>query len=207
MESFHQDLSVLCHRLGVVAPSRAMAPTVHLEKVVDADSFFRFSEQYVNNLLVPIELPAIATASGYASRNAFRELLDLDRQIGTEPHIKIFEQASRTLGRNQLRKLRGLRDVRVLSRYRASVLDGNAFGWHMLVYGAVLHLFSIPLRQGLAKYQMQVLHGFAQSACQSLQWSQSEWCKVKHFIERMPVPSLESIDPSKESSVLQLSIV
>ena len=207
MEAFQHDVSMLCHRLGVVAPVKAMTPSVQLEKVIDTHSFIRFAEQYVRHLLIPIELPAIVTASKFASRNALRELIELDQQVASEPHIKIFEQASRTLGRNQLRKLRGLRDVRLLARYRASVLEENAFGWHMLVYGAVLHLFSIPLRQGLAKYQMQVLKGFGQSACQSLHWSPSDWGKVEHSIEKMPVPSLESLSYGNDLGIPQLSIV
>ncbi len=207
METFHQDLSILCHRLGEVVPGRVMAPSIRFEKVNDTDSFLRFSEQYVRYVLIPIELPAIVTASELASRNALHELYLLDKQLGSEPHIKMFEQASLALGRNQLRKLRGMRDVRLLSRYRSSVLEGNAHGWHMLVYGIVLHLFSIPIRQGLAKYQAQVLLGFGQSACQSLQWSQSEWSKVESVIQKMSLPSLESLSPRRQPESPQLTIV
>ncbi|MBT3596861.1 MAG: hypothetical protein HN505_12890 [Verrucomicrobia bacterium] len=207
METFHQDLSMLCHRLGEVVPGRVMAPSMRFEKVNDTDSFLRFSEQYIRYVLSPIELPAIVAASEFASRNALHELYLLDKQLGSEPHIKMFEKASLTLGRNQLRKLRGMRDVRLLSRYRSSVLEGNAHGWHMLVYGIVLHLFSIPIRQGLAKYQTQVLLGFAQSACQSLQWSQSEWSKVECVIQKMPLPSLESLSPRSQPESPQLTIV
>ncbi len=207
METFHQDLSMLCHRLGEVVPGRVMAPSMRFEKVKDTDSFLRFSEQYMRYVLIPIELPAIVTASEFASRNALHDLYLLDKQLGSEPHFKMFEQASLALGRNQLRKLRGMRDVRLLSRYRSSVLEGDAHGWHMLVYGIVLHLFSIPIRQGLAKYQTQVLLGFAQSACQSLQWSQSEWSEVEFVIQKMPLPSLESLSSRSQPESPQLTIV
>lgn len=207
METFHQDLSMLCHRLGEVVPGRVMAPSMRFEKVKDTDSFLRFSEQYMRYALIPIELPAIVTASEFASRNALHDLYLLDKQLGSEPHFKMFEQASLALGRNQLRKLRGMRDVRLLSRYRSSVLEGDAHGWHMLVYGIVLHLFSIPIRQGLAKYQTQVLLGFAQSACQSLQWSQSEWSEVEFVIQKMPLPSLESLSSRSQPESPQLTIV
>ena len=207
METFHHDLSMLCHRLGEVVPGRVMAPSMRFEKVKDTDSFLRFSEQYMRYALIPIELPAIVTASEFASRNALHELYLLDKQLGSEPHMKMFEQASLALGRNQLRKLRGMRDVRLLSRYRSSVLEGDAHGWHMLVYGIVLHLFSIPIRQGLAKYQTQVLLGFAQSACQSLQWSQSEWSEVEFVIQKMPLPSLESLSSRSQPESPQLTIV
>ena len=207
METFHQDLSMLCHRLGEVVPGRVMAPSMRFEKVNDTDSFLRFSEQYIRYVLSPVELPAIVAASELASRNALHELYLLDKQLGSEPHIKMFEKASLTLGRNQLRKLRGMRDVRLLSRYRSSVLEGGAHGWHMLVYGIVLHLFSIPIRQGLAKYQTQVLLGFAQSACQSLQWPQSEWSEVEFVIQKMPLPSLESLSSRSQPESPQLTIV
>lgn len=198
---------MLGRRLGVEVSADSVMPSVQLEKVTDPNSFIRFSEQYVRLLLIPVELPAIATASALASQNALRELLALDAQLEAEPLMKLFAQASCTLGRNQLRKLRGLRDVRVLSRYRSAVLEGDAYGWHTIVYGAVLHLFSIPLRQGLAKYQVQVLSGFAHSACQSLQWSHTDWRKVMNAIEKMPVPSLESFGSDVSSLVPQLRIV
>ena len=198
---------MLSRRLGVEVSGESVMPSVQLENVTDPDSFIRFSEQYVRLLLIPVELPAIATASMLASRNALRELLVLDSQLEAEPLMKLFAQASRTLGRNQLRKLRGLRDVRVLSRYRSAVLEGDAYGWHTIVYGAVLHLFSIPLRQGLAKYQVQILSGFAHAACQSRQWSQADWRKVMNAIEKIPAPSLESLSLGNELGVPQLGIV
>ena len=64
METFHQDLSMLCHRLGEVVSGRVIAPSMRFEKVNDTDSFLRFSEQYMRYVLIPIELPAIVTASG-----------------------------------------------------------------------------------------------------------------------------------------------
>ncbi len=207
LDGFHEDLSLLCRRLESGYSGQPLVSNLKLEKVKDTQSFIRFSEQYVRYLLVPVELPAIVSAAELVSKNAFRELLALDKQLGSEPLLKVFEEASRTLGRNQLRKLRGLKDVRILSRYRSAVMDGNAHGWHILVYGAVLHMFSMPLRQGLAKYQQQVLSSFAQSACQSLQWSESEWNKVSQFIRQIPVPSLESICPEEQSSVLPFIIV
>ena len=198
---------MLGRRVGVEVSGDSEMPSVQLEKVIDPDSFLRFSEQYVRHLLIPVELPAIATAAALVSQNALRELLELDAQLEAEPLMKLFAQASRILGRNQLRKLRGLRDVRVLSRYRSAVLEGDAYGWHTIVYGAVLHMFSIPLRHGLAKYQLQVLSGFAHSACQSLQWSHTDWRKVMNAIEKMAVPSMESLKLDASYAVPQLRIV
>ena len=198
---------MLCSRLGVGLSGGTSAPSFQFQKVTGTDSFIRFSKQYVRHLLIPVELPAIVTASTLVSQNALKELLVLDAQLEKEPLMKLFSQASRTLGRNQLRKLSGLRDVRLLSRYRSAVLENDAYGWHVLVYGAVLHLFSIPLRQGLDKYQWQVLTGFAHAACQSLQWSDSDWRKVMNAIENIPVTSLESLGGNDKPEVPKLAIV
>ena len=207
MDGFHRDLSNLSCRLGGDVSASLPVTSVRLEQVKDPKSFLKFAEQYVEYLLVPIELPAIVSASTFSSQNALRELLELDARIGREPQMKMFAEASRTLGRNQLRKLRGLADVRIMTRYRNAVLDGKAYGWHLLVYGMVLQSFSMPLRQGLAKYQMQVLLGFGQAACQSLQWSERDWSKVRSQLESFPVPSLEGGGAEKDSKVPLLSIV
>jgi urease accessory protein UreF len=207
MDGFHRDLSALCCRLGNDASLTGLPGSIRLEQVTDSDSFLVFIRQYKEHILEPIELPAIASAMTLCSQNALRELLDLDAGLGKEPFMKVFAESSRTLGRNQLRKLRGLHDVRMLSRYRNAVLDGKAYGWHLLVYGMVLHMFSIPLRQGLAKYQTQVLLGFGQAACQSLSWSEKEWMKVRHQLESFSAPSLEGILAEKGSGTPLLSIV
>lgn len=207
MDGFHRDLSALCCRLGDDISLAKFSSDIHLEQVKDPASFLVFIRQYAEHILTPIELPAIVSASTLCSQNALRELLDLDAHLAQDPFMKVFAEASRTLGRNQLRKLRGLHDVRILSRYRNAVLDGKAFGWHLLVYGMVLHMFSIPLRQGLAKYQMQVLLGFGQAACQSLQWSEKEWLNVRHQLESFPTPSLEDLLPEQENGAPMLSVV
>ena len=207
MDGFQRDLSALCCRLGDDDSSSMFPSSIKLEQVKDPESFLVFIHQYVERMLVPVELPAIVSASTLCSQNGLRELLDLDARLGKEPFMKVFAESSRTLGRNQLRKLRGLHDVRILARYRHAVLDGKAFGWHLLVYGMVLHMFSIPLRQGLAKYQTQVLTGFGNAACQSLQWTESEWLDVKRQLESFPVPALEGLIADKDAETPLLSIV
>ena len=48
-----------------------------------------------------------------------------------------------------------LRDERVVQRYLAAVESGEAHGWHTLVYGLTLVVYSLPLRQGLLGYAHQ----------------------------------------------------
>ena len=56
-----------------------------------------------------------------------------------------------------------LRDQRLVQRYDQAVRRGEAHGWHVLVYGVILALYSLPLRQGLLSYAWLTLNGFMQS--------------------------------------------
>jgi hypothetical protein len=53
-----------------------------------------------------------------------------------------------------LQRLKPLRDHRGLRRYREAVESAQANGWHLLVAGMALALYSIPLRQGLMDYAL-----------------------------------------------------
>jgi urease accessory protein UreF len=55
-----------------------------------------------------------------------------------------------------------------VQRYLAAIEDGRARGWHTLVYGISLAMFSLPLRQGLQNYAEQTQRGFIESAARSL---------------------------------------
>ena len=50
----------------------------------------------------------------------------------------------------------------------------EAHGWHTLVYGMTLVLYSLPLRQGLLGYAQQTTRGFIQAAARGLQLKESE---------------------------------
>jgi urease accessory protein UreF len=117
-------------------------------------------------------LPLIYKAYEHASRNEVRELIELDAQLIKEVQFKPFLTVSHHVGKRQLNKLRGLKDSRVLQRYRDAVLEGKAHGWHTVVYGLVLATYSIPLRQGLVHYGRQTISGFVYSAGRSLHLSE-----------------------------------
>ena len=68
------------------------------------------------------------------------------------------------MGRSQLRRLLPLRDVRLVRRYWQAAEAGEAQAWHAIVYGVVLAVFALPLRQGLANYARLTLSGFVESA-------------------------------------------
>jgi urease accessory protein UreF len=95
-------------------------------------------------------------------------LLELDLQLAKNPAVESLQLASRHVGKRQLNRLRAMKDLRLVQRYREAVNEGKAFGWHTLVYGVVLSTYSLPLRQGLLHYGRQTLGGFIGTAARSL---------------------------------------
>jgi urease accessory protein UreF len=154
--------------LGSVSASLRLAP-VH-----DLPSLRRFLRDYQAQILLPLELPAIQRAHGHASRHEVSELVAFDRSLGAEPMLQAFASASQRVGQSQLRKLRPLRDQRVVQRYLDAVISGQANGWHTLVYGLTLAVYSLPLRQGLLGYGHQTTRGFIYSAARMLGLSEHE---------------------------------
>lgn len=150
--------------------------------VTDLPSLQSFVERYRDEVLVPIELPAIRTAFLHTARYEVRELLAVDRQLGTETSLEPFAFASQAVGRGFLRRLRPLRDVRLLRRYEQAVQRGDAHGWHTLVYGAVLAVYYLPLRQGLLGYAHQTIHGFLKTGANRLRLRQREWHSLEGIV-------------------------
>ena len=144
------------------------ASALTLEAVRDEATLRRFLTGYRQQVLLPIELPAILAAHGHASRGELRELVSLDRALAADPRLREFRAASAAVGRRQLSKLRPLRDQRLVQRYLRAVENGEAHGWHTLVFGVFLAQYSLPLRQGLMLYGQRTLGGFLDSAGHSL---------------------------------------
>jgi urease accessory protein UreF len=137
----------------------------------------RFLEDYLAGLLLPRELPAIVAAHGHAQRGELRELLALDQHLAASLLPTPFAAPSRWMGRLQLARLRPLRDNRLLQRYLAAMESGQAYGWHTLVYGVTLALYSLPLRQGLLHYFQETLSTLASAAGRSIKpgdWKRDE---------------------------------
>jgi len=170
------DPHPLCRQiLPPTRPGTRIAPEAALPAAVrDLPSLRGFLTWYRTELLVPVEMPAIRQAFGHASRYELRELLDLDRRLRDEPRLRSFAGASRAVGRSQLWRLLPMRDQRLVRRYWHRLEEGQAHGWHMLIYGVVLSVFSLPLRQGLLNYGRQTLAGFVNSAAHSLRLPEAE---------------------------------
>jgi len=154
--------------LGSVS-SELRVPPVH-----DEASLEIALKRYQIEILIPLELPSIQAAHGHVQRNELRELVARDQQLLNEPRLQRFAGASRRVGHAQLQKLRPLRDQRMVKRYLHAVDIGLAHGWHTLVYGLTLEIYSLALRQGLLGYAHQTTRGFIYSAARMLHLSERQ---------------------------------
>jgi urease accessory protein UreF len=170
-----------------------------LNPVHSVASLRHFLQQYQSHILLRLEMPVIQAAHGHAIRHEVRELVVLDQQMAGESSLRNFSAASQRVGQTQLKKLRPLRDQRLVQRYLMAVESGQAFGWHTLVYGLTLAVYSLPLRQGLLGYGHQTTRGFIYSAARALRLSErkcrelfDELCDglpeaIEGLLEREPV--------------------
>jgi urease accessory protein UreF len=169
----------------------SVSALLRLRPVQDLRSLRSFLVAYHQQILAPFELPAIQTAHGHALRLEVRELIALDQQLASERILKTFAEASRRVGQSQLQKLRPLKDQRIVQRYLNAVESGEANGWHTLVYGLTLSIYSLPLRQGLLGYACQTLRGFIYSAAPSLQLSEH---KCRELFDELGANLPETVD-------------
>ena len=158
---------------GLICLSTA-SHSLQLKNVDSVESLAQFLEVYQSQILIPFELPAIQRAFRHASRNETRELIAFDQSVADEPMLRPFSGASRRVGQNQLKRLRPLRDHRLLQRYLRAVEETTAHGWHTLVFGITLSIYSLPVLQGLASYEKQTLLGFMHAVSRSLHLSESD---------------------------------
>jgi urease accessory protein UreF len=147
---------------------------LNIQPVSDRRSLELFLRHYHDRVLVASELPAIQNAYSHATRNELRELVALDRELEQDQVLDVFRDPSRRVGQTQLQKLRPLRDQRFVQRYLQAVESGQANGWHTLVYGVTLWIYSLPLRQGLLGYAHHTTRGFIYSAAWSLRLSERD---------------------------------
>ncbi len=152
----------------------SVSSLLRLGPLHDAAALAAFLEAYRQHILFPLELPAIHAAYGHGAGHELRELIELDQELAQEPVLQQFAGASRRVGQAQLRKLRPLRDQRMIQRYLQAVMAGAANGWHTLVYGLTLEIYSLPLRQGLLGYAQQTTRGFIYSAARTLRLSEHQ---------------------------------
>jgi urease accessory protein UreF len=188
-ENLLGDFSALLEQLGVrggqagcdVSVAQPSAPIDNLSALQS------FLDGYLTDILLPLELPAIAAACGLVRRGEARELMELDHRLAGEAHFIPFANASRRIGAIQLQRLKPLRDERTVQRYLSAVKTGEANGWHTLVYGLTLAVFSFPLRQGLLHYSRETVTALTRAAA-GLQKFQEPACQemLCGYLIRLP---------------------
>jgi urease accessory protein UreF len=165
------DVRALLEQLG------SGEPDVSTHALATPGSFkalTEFLENYKRNVLVAHEWPAIYRGYLHTRQNECHELIALDESLAHEKALAPFAEASRRIGRFQLKRLGPLRGERILTRYMAAINEGRANGWHTLVYGLTLAVYSLPPRQGLMHYAHQVLREYLESAAASFSVSEEE---------------------------------
>lgn len=205
-QSLAGDLAPFSRALGAaeaLASLSALAELLQSPRPESVPAIRTFLGRYREVLLERVELPAIRAAFEHAARGEVTELLALDRRLagrfGTADSA--FAAASRHAGRTQLRRLRPLRD-RTLQRYLRAVDEGEATGWHVIVYGLLLALFSLPLRQGLVHYATQTQHSLLDSATCGLAVSLAERSRLREECDAPVGPAVHQALPAFEPRVV-----
>lgn len=180
----------------------------HLHSVPGLREFLR---RYQLEVLFPFELPAIHEAFLHAARFEPRELIALDQRLAESVVSAELARASQRVGRGQLKRLRPLRDARLVQRYLVAVEAGTAHGWHTLVYGVALHVYSLPLRQGLAGYARQTLGGFISAAGDRLRLDEVQAAELLGELELVTPALIEQVlataEPLVEAAATGLRVV
>ncbi len=168
----------------VELPTAVAAPLQfpqRLGSVADWAAFEPLLIQYAAEVIVARDWPVMLQAWEFARQGHSMELLELDRSWNPSYGDPLAE-ASRRVGMRQLNRMRPLRDHRVVQRYLAAVENGDARAWHPIVFGVVLAVFGIPLRQGLVHYAVQTAGGWCDSIGRSKGWPETEG---QHVLERL----------------------
>lgn len=188
------DWHPLAEQLGSadgLAALGAVSSLLQLPPVHNRVSLRRFLRGYQAEILLPVELPSIQTARAHTARNELRELIALDQRLAAEPILQPFAAASRRVGQAQLQKLRPLRDQRMVQRYLHAVETNLAQGWHTLVYGLTMEIYSLPSRQGLLGYAHQIARGFIYSSARKLRLSERD---CRHLFDELAVDLPAAVD-------------
>jgi urease accessory protein UreF len=200
------DFSALLQQIGL----RGISPAIDASPIEPAEhlalpALTEFLETYCAQVLLPVELPAIVAAARHASRGETRELIALDQQLAAETRLAPFASASRKIGSMQLHRMKPLRDERTVQRYLTAVEAGQAGGWHTLVYGLTLAVFSFPLRQGLLHYGRETLSGLALAAGGSKNFLEPKFQEILgRILARLP-EAVERAMPAVSGDELRLT--
>ena len=164
MTGLSGEYHALAEQLATPDTTAPAAWPPSLSAVNSVDSLRRFVTHHATEILSAQEWPVILQAWRLAREGKSRELIVLDGDWGRRVGQADFAGASFRVGRRQLSKLRGLRHERVIQKYLAAIEAGDARGWHPSVYGVVLAVYNLPLRQGLMNFGVQTLTSLVNAA-------------------------------------------
>src|SRR5271170_4653367 len=102
------DLTPLLDQIGSPAGMAALAAAwspPDAAAIVSPAALRSFLTEYHNQVLVPVELPAIQRAFFHTGKNELRELVAFDRSLADSGALKGFAAASQAIGLSQLRRL------------------------------------------------------------------------------------------------------
>lgn len=124
---------------------------------------------YARAVIAGRDWPLMLRSWEFSREGEARELIALDHAWRPDESPNLAE-ASWRVGRRQLSRMRPLKDHRVVQRYLAATESGSAYGWHPLVYGVVLAVYGIPLRQGLMHYAIHAASGWCDALVRQRDW-------------------------------------
>jgi len=81
-------------------------------------------------------------------RTSCAELVALDCRLAAEPILQQFAQASRRVGHINCRSCARSGPAGWSNDTSPAAENSQAHGWHTLVFGVTLAIYSLPLRQG-----------------------------------------------------------
>jgi urease accessory protein UreF len=171
------DLRALEEQLGSPDEATAIGSSAFAAGLVNVrtrEQFRAFLANFQQEALAKNEMPTILRAYNHARRNELREIVALDQSLKDSFANEALANASQCVGRNQLRRMRALKSERIVTRYWDAVYKKDAYGWHTVVFGVVLAIYSIPLRQGLNHYAQQTIRGFLEAGAVSLRLRATE---------------------------------
>lgn len=192
------EASGLLEQLGAPDPFASLDElrlSLKSEEIDNLPRLEAFLQAYQSKVLSRVEFPFIIRACGHAVRGEARELIALDKELGAIPQLATLAAASRRIGRSQLERLRPLRDHRVAKRYLSAADTDEVQGWHPLVFGLTIAVYSLPHRQALLHYGEATLSGLAGAAAAARKISVSQLNKVlEPMILSLPA-SIEAVLP------------
>ena len=202
MEGDPRQLLVEIGTSAEVVSLDSYAGTLDNQHVRSLPELRRFLEDYQTRVLLPLDWPAILRGWQHVSKNELRELIALDQSLAKDTSLRPFAKASCKVGQRQLSRLRPMRDSRFIQRYLRAIEAGQALGWHTLVFGISLQIFSLPLRQGLLHYAAQTTQGFILGAARPLRLSGAQCSELFEDVSQSWPVALETTLAANQASKL-----